>query len=83
MILRFLAGSVAFHVLYYTFKNIVVPAFSGDNTPKAVVAEIAKRLVFYIKYVTLRACIKQANIIIINVTYMNTYLMCYMLSFSF
>ena len=46
MILSFLVGSVAFHLLYYTLKNIIVPAFSGDNT-KAVVAEIAKRLVIY------------------------------------
>lgn len=47
MILRFLVGSVAFHVLYYMLKNIVVPTFFADNTPKAVVAEIAKRLVTY------------------------------------
>ena len=47
MILRFLVGSVAFHVLYYTLKTIVVPAFFSDKTPKAVVAEVAKRLVIY------------------------------------
>ena len=55
MILRFLVGSVAFHVLYYTLKTIVVPAFFIDKTPKAVVAEIAKRLVIYKFDITL-AC---------------------------
>lgn len=45
MILRFLAGSVTFHLLYYILKNVVAPALFGQETSKAVIAEIAKRLV--------------------------------------
>ena len=51
MIVRFLVGSVAFHLLYYTLKNIVVPAFFRENAPKVIVAEIAKRSVIYSNYV--------------------------------
>ena len=43
MILRFVVGSVAFHFLYYTLKNTVVPTLFDENIPKVIAAEIAKR----------------------------------------
>jgi len=45
MIRRFMVGSAAFHLLYYTLKNIVVPSLFDKETSKAVIAEIAKRSV--------------------------------------
>ena len=51
MFVRFLVGSVTFHLLYFTLKNIVVPAFFSDETARAVIAEIAKRSELWHAYI--------------------------------
>ena len=58
MILRFLAGSATFHLLYYVLKTVVLPTCFSEEKPEAVVAEIAKRLVVLKvhAYIHTRAC---------------------------